>query len=132
MSMRLSELTGRQKAAILLIALGPDVSARVFKHLREDEIEDLTLEIAAMQRVEPEHKDAVMVEFQELCLASEYISKVESSMRRSLEKALGSDRAHEVIARLTASLQVRPFDLLAKRPESAAGSFKTNIRKQLH
>ncbi|MDF2683094.1 MAG: flagellar motor switch protein FliG, partial [Brevibacillus sp.] len=32
------ELTGRQKAAILLISLGPEISAQVFKHLREDEI----------------------------------------------------------------------------------------------
>lgn len=48
MSMRFSDLTGKQKAAILLITLGPDVSARVFRHLREEEIEDLTLEIAAL------------------------------------------------------------------------------------
>lgn len=131
MSMRLSELTGRQKAAILLIALGPDVSARVFKHLREDEIEDLTLEIAAMQRVEPEHKDAVMVEFQELCLASEYISQggIEYA-KEVLEKALGSDRAHEVIARLTASLQVRPFDFARKADPSQLLGFIQNEHPQ--
>lgn len=41
-----NELTNKQKAAILLIALGPEISAQVFKHLREDEIEKLTLEIA--------------------------------------------------------------------------------------
>lgn len=131
MSMRLSELTGRQKAAILLIALGPDVSARVFKNLREDEIEDLTLEIAAMQRVEPEHKDAVMVEFQELCLASEYISQggIEYA-KEVLEKALGSDRAHEVIARLTASLQVRPFDFARKADPSQLLGFIQNEHPQ--
>lgn len=131
MSMRLSELTGRQKAAILLIALGPDVSARVFKNLREDEIEDLTLEIAAMQRVEPEHKDAVMVEFHELCLASEYISQggIEYA-KEVLEKALGSDRAHEVIARLTASLQVRPFDFARKADPSQLLGFIQNEHPQ--
>ena len=49
MAMNFSELTGKQKAAILMITLGPDVFAKVFRHLREEEIEDLTLEIAAPQ-----------------------------------------------------------------------------------
>ena len=45
------EITGVQKAAILLIALGPDKSSNVFKHLKEDEIEQLTLEIANTRSV---------------------------------------------------------------------------------
>ena len=57
-----SELTGRQKAAVLMIALGPEVSSRVLKHLREDEIEDLTVEIAGMRRF-PDVKDMVLEEF---------------------------------------------------------------------
>ena len=43
-------LTGRQKAAIFLISLGPDVSAEIMKHLREDEVETLTFEIARQER----------------------------------------------------------------------------------
>jgi len=50
------KLSGREKAAILLIALGPDSSAQVFKHLREEDIEDLTLQIASMGKIEPETK----------------------------------------------------------------------------
>ena len=53
------EITGVQKAAILLIALGPDKSSNVFKHLKEDEIEQLTLEIANTRSVSPAMKDAV-------------------------------------------------------------------------
>ncbi|MBW4841083.1 MAG: flagellar motor switch protein FliG, partial [Paenibacillaceae bacterium] len=44
-------LSGKQKAAILLITLGPEVSAQIFKHLRDDEIEQLTLEIANVRKV---------------------------------------------------------------------------------
>ncbi|NMB26159.1 MAG: flagellar motor switch protein FliG [Firmicutes bacterium] len=131
MSMRISDLTGRQKAAVLLISLGPDVSAKVFKHLREDEIEDLTFEIAAMRRVEPEHKDRILAEFHELCLASEYMSQggIEYA-KEVLEKALGTDRAHEVIARLTASLQVRPFDFARKADPGQLLSFIQNEHPQ--
>lgn len=46
-----NEMTGKQKAAILLIALGPDISAQIFKHLREEDIEKITLEIANQRRV---------------------------------------------------------------------------------
>ena len=131
MSMRLSELTGKQKAAILLISLGPDISAKVFKHLRDDEIEDLTFEIAAMRRVEPEHKDGILAEFYDLCLASEYLSQggIEYA-KEVLERALGDERAHEVIARLTASLQVRPFDFARKADPGQLLSFIQNEHPQ--
>ena len=51
-----NELTPKQKAAILLISLGPEVSSQVFRHLREDEIEKLTLEIASQRKVTQEQK----------------------------------------------------------------------------
>ncbi|HEY8486994.1 MAG TPA: flagellar motor switch protein FliG, partial [Limnochordales bacterium] len=104
-------MTGKQKAAILLIALGPEVSSQVFKHLREEEIEELTFQIAAVHRVHPEEIERVMQEFREMMLAQQYISQggIEYA-RELLEKALGPQRATEIIKRLTASLQVRPFD----------------------
>ena len=129
--MRLPELTGRQKAAILMITLGPDVSAKVFRHLREEEIEDLTLEIAALPKVEPEFKDTVLSEFYELALASEYISQggIEYA-KEILEKALGAERANEVISRLTASLQLRPFDFARKADPGQLLNFIQNEHPQ--
>ncbi|NLY52513.1 MAG: flagellar motor switch protein FliG [Firmicutes bacterium] len=131
MAMNFSELTGKQKAAILMITLGPDISAKVFRHLREDEIEDLTLEIAALPKVEPEFKDMVLSEFYDLCLASEYISQggIEYA-KEILEKALGPERAHEVISRLTASLQVRPFDFARKADPGQLLNFIQNEHPQ--
>ena len=55
-----NELTPKQKAAILLISLGPEVSSQVFRHLREDEIEKLTLEIASQRKVTQEQKEKVL------------------------------------------------------------------------
>src|SRR5690554_3356039 len=116
---RVSELTGRQKAAVLMIALGPEVSAGVLKHLREDEIEDLTVEIAGMRRVFPEVKDKVLEEFSEMYQANEFISQGGVDYAREvLSKALGENRAEAILDRLTSSLQVRPFDF-ARRTDAA-------------
>ena len=68
-------ISGREKAAVLLISLGPEYSAQIFKHLNDEEIEELTLEIANMRKVPPEEKDKVLNEFYEICLAQEYISE---------------------------------------------------------
>ena len=75
------DLNGRQKAAIFLISLGSELSSEIFKHLREDEIETLTFEIARTDNVEPELKEAVLMEFQELMMASEFIKIGRASCR---------------------------------------------------
>ncbi|MFZ5352085.1 MAG: flagellar motor switch protein FliG [Bacillota bacterium] len=108
-------LSGRQKAAVLLITLGPEKSAQIFKHLKDEDIEQLTLEIANMRTVTPEEKENVLQEFYQICLAQEYISEGGISYAKDiLERALGNQKAVDVINRLTASLQVRPFDFVRK------------------
>ncbi|HRS02921.1 MAG TPA: flagellar motor switch protein FliG [Treponema sp.] len=109
------ELTGRQKAAIFLVTIGSEISAEIFKHLREDEIETLTFEIARLETIEPEQKDAILMEFQELMMASEFITTGGIDYARELlEKSLGSQKAIDIINRLTSSLQVRPFDFIRR------------------
>ena len=118
------ELSGVQKAAILLISLGPEKSANVFKHLKEDEIETLTLEIANTRNVPPDLKEAVLEEFYEICLAQQYIAEGGIGYAKELlDKALGEDRAKDVIGRLTASLQVRPFEFVRKADPSQLLNF---------
>ena len=119
-----SDISGLQKAAILLITLGPDKSANVFKHLKEDEIEQLTLEIANTRSVSPATKDAVLDEFYEVCLAQQYIAEGGITYAKDLlEKALGEERARDVIGKLTASLQVRPFEFVRKTDASQLLNF---------
>ena len=60
------KISGLQKASILLIALGPEKSATIFKHLKEDEIEELTLEIANTRSITPQIKEEVIDEFYEV------------------------------------------------------------------
>ncbi|PXW92533.1 flagellar motor switch protein FliG [Streptohalobacillus salinus] len=112
---RQQELTGRQKAAILLISLGPDVSAQVYKHLTAEEIEKLTLEISSVKKVEGNQKEEILEQFHQLALAQDYIAQGGIGYARTvLEKAVGSDAAQEIIGRLTSSLQVKPFDFARK------------------
>ena len=109
------EMMGGQKAAVLLIALGPEMSANIFKHLKDDEIEELTLEIANTRSVSAAKKEEVLDEFYEVCLAQQYIAEGGITYAKDLlEKALGPDKARDVIGKLTASLQVRPFEFVKK------------------
>lgn len=124
-------LTGRQKAAILLISLGPEVSAQIFKHLRDEEIEQLTLEIANVRKVDNSEKDAILAEFHQICLAQEFISQGGIAYAKEiLEKALGSQKAFDIINRLTATLQVRPFDFARKADPAQILNFIQNENSQ--
>ena len=117
-------INGLQKAAILLIALGPEKSASVFKHLKEDEIEELTLEIANTRSVTPQLKEDVINEFYQICLAQQYIAEGGISYAKELlEKSFGSDKARDVIGKLTSSLQVKPFEFVRKTDASQLLSF---------
>lgn len=110
-----NSITGLQKAAILLIVLGPERSSKIFKHLKEEEIEELTLEIANTRSITPQVKESIIDEFYEICLAQQYIAEGGIGYARELlEKALGSDKALDVIGKLTASLQVKPFEFVRK------------------
>ena len=119
-----NEISGIQKAAILLISLGPERSASIFKHLKEEEIETMTLEIANTRSISPATKDQVLDEFYEICLAQQYIAEGGIAYAKELlEKALGPDKAKDVIGKLTASLQVRPFEFVRKTDASQLLNF---------
>ena len=108
-------MSGVQKAAILLIALGPERSAMIFKHLKEEEIEELTLEIANTRSVTPQIKEEVIEEFYQVCLAQQYIAEGGINYAKELlEKSFGNEKAVDVITKLTASLQVKPFEFVRK------------------
>ena len=116
--------SGVQKAAILLIALGPEKAATIFKHLKEEEIEELTLEIANTRSVSPQTKEDIMKEFYQICLAQQYIAEGGIGYAKELlEKALGAEAAQSVIMKLTASLQVRPFEFVRKTDPSQLLNF---------
>lgn len=107
------QLTGRRKAAVLLVMLGPEKAASVLKHLDESDVEQLTIEIANIGKVTDEEKRQVLSEFQEIARAREMITQggIEYA-KEILQKAFGPEKAMKIIERLVSNLQVKPFDFL--------------------
>jgi flagellar motor switch protein FliG len=125
------KLTGRKKAAILLVSLGKEGAAEVFKHLSNDMIEQLTVEMAKTSAVEPEHTEFVMEEFIEASAARGYLA--EGGMRYArevLERAVGIQRAGEIMNRLSAVIETSPFDYLRATPPDQIAAFLRNEHPQ--
>lgn len=126
-----NSLSGREKAAILLIAIGPEKSAEIFKNLSDSEMEELTLEIANMRQINPSVREGVLEEFYQICLAQEFVSEGGITYAKSvLEEAMGSQKALEVINKLTSSLQVKPFEFVRKVDPSQLLNFIQNEHPQ--
>lgn len=105
------KLTGKQKAAILLISMGKETSSKIFNYLPDEEIEQLTIAIANIHKVDAKEKEEVLKEFHEMCIAQDFLAMGGITYAQDvLESALGKDRAKQIIQRLTTQLQVKPFD----------------------
>lgn len=127
----MNDLPPKQKAAVLMISLGSDTSGDVMKHLSEEEIEQLTLEIANVQKVDSEQREEVLEEFHQMAVAQDYISQGGISYAKEvLERALGSQKAMSIIERLTSSLQVRPFEFVRKTDPNQVINFIQNEHPQ--
>ncbi|MDR3231615.1 MAG: flagellar motor switch protein FliG [Synergistaceae bacterium] len=108
-----SNVSSREKIAVLMVALGNDIAADVYKQLDDATIELITLEIANLRKITPELKLEVMKEAQEVLMAREFMARGGVEYARDvLERALGPERAQNLLTRITASLQVRPFDFM--------------------
>lgn len=118
------ELDGRTKAAVLLACLGPQAASRVMSVMQEEEIEQLTLDLASLGTVDPQTREAVMEEFHSMLTANRYVTQGGVDIARTiLETALGPERALEILTRLQGSLQEVPFEFLKKADPSQIVSF---------
>ncbi|MCM3739049.1 flagellar motor switch protein FliG [Oceanobacillus luteolus] len=125
------KLSGKQKAAILLVSLGPDVSAQVYKHLTDEEIEKLSLEISSVKKVDSVMKDEIIEQFHQIAVAQDFITQGGIGYAKTvLEKAFGKQEAASIINRLTSSLQVRPFDFARKADPQQVLNFIQNEHPQ--
>ncbi|MDR1378962.1 MAG: flagellar motor switch protein FliG [Synergistaceae bacterium] len=108
-----SNVSNREKIAVLMVALGNDIAAEVYKLLDDTAIELITLEIANLRKITSDLKLEVMKEAQEVLMAREFMARGGVEYARDvLERALGPERAQNLLTRITASLQVRPFDFM--------------------
>lgn len=108
-------ISGKRKAAILLLTLGPEKAAKVLRNMDESEIEELTLELANVGKISDEERKEVLKEFGDLVKAKDFITEGGVAYAKEiLEKALGPDKALEIIDRLTSNLQVKPFEFIKR------------------
>ncbi|MGH2897499.1 MAG: flagellar motor switch protein FliG [Solirubrobacteraceae bacterium] len=128
---RASRLAGRQKAAVLLVSLGSERAAEIFRHLKDDEIEALSLDMAKLHQVPADVSGEVWGEMVETCLAEAYLAEggVEFA-REVLERAVGPERAREIVGRLTVAIERRPFEFLRRTPPEQIHAFIRNEAPQ--
>lgn len=124
-------VTGRLKAAVLLIALGPDRASEVFKHLHYDEIEALSLEMAKLQHIDADLTAEVMEELAATVTAYESLAAGGVDYAREvLERAIGAERAAEILGRLSSVIEMRPFEFLRRTAPEQIVAFLRNEAPQ--
>lgn len=108
-------LTTKRKAAAVIIALGSEYASSIYKHLRQEEVEQLTMEISTIKDLSPESMEEIIEEFYNLCLAQKYFSEGGIDYAKEiLHKAFGMQNANQLIDKITKSLKTRAFDFLKK------------------
>jgi flagellar motor switch protein FliG len=126
-----ANLSGVQKAAALLVAIGEERASEIVRHLGETEVEALSLEIAKARKVPAELCKDIVSEAVESVMAEEYIADGGVDFARSvLERSLGSTRADEIIGRLAATIERRPFEFLRRTPAEQIHVFLRNEAPQ--
>jgi flagellar motor switch protein FliG len=124
-------LRGIQKASVLLVALGEERAAEIFRHLGQGEVEALSLEIAKAPKVPSEVCNDVVTEAVESVLAEDYMAEGGVDYARTLlQKSLGGARAEEIISRLAATIERRPFEFLRRTPPEQIHVFLKNESPQ--
>ncbi|MEX2196710.1 MAG: flagellar motor switch protein FliG [Thermoleophilaceae bacterium] len=125
------KLEGRKKSAVLLVSLGPEKAAEIFRHLREEEIEELSLEMAKLREVPSETVDSIYEEVIENAAAYSYFAEGGVAYAKDvLERSLGPERAQEIIGRLSAVIEMRPFEFLRRTPPEQIHAFLRNEAPQ--
>ena len=110
-----SRLTPLQKAAAVIITLGSENASKIYKHLREDEVERLSVEIAKFDHISPDEIREIVEDFYGLCITKKVISEGGIDYARDvLEKAFGPKQAQSFMERVTRSLQTRAFEFVRK------------------
>jgi len=126
-----ASLKGIEKAAVLLVAIGEERASEIFRHLGDSEVEALSLEIAKSRKVPTHISRDVIGEAVETVLAEEYIAEGGVDYARSiLERSLGAARAEELIGRLSATIERRPFEFLRRTPPEQIHVFLRNEAPQ--
>jgi flagellar motor switch protein FliG len=119
-----SDLTGTQKAAVFLVAVGKERAAEVLKTMREAEVADVMAEIARLTDIDAAMVDSVLEEFQVTAEARSFIAQGGVEYARGvLDASLGEEKAAEIFDRLSHTFVTAPFEFLRKADPRQVLSF---------
>jgi flagellar motor switch protein FliG len=128
---QLDRMSGVQKAAALLVAVGEQRASELVRHLGDAEVEALSLEIAKARKIPDDVCRDVVTEAVDSVMAGEFIAEGGVDFARSvLERSLGSHRAEEIVGRLSATIERRPFEFLRRTPAEQIHVFLRNEAPQ--
>ena len=131
MAEKVGEMSGLRKAAVLLVKLSKEDSARVLSQLRETEVEELSTEIARLGLVDAEVGNEVLTEFHTMAKLQQRGGQGGMELARELLKAsLGEDRAREIVDRLALVVTYVPFSSLGRADPRQLVSFLQNEHPQ--
>jgi flagellar motor switch protein FliG len=126
-------LPGIRKAAILMVMIGHEASSAILRELDEDEVQDISREIARVQALTSEETEGVLEEFYQMSAAHDYVIKggIEYA-RKILNNAFGPDQARKIFDRLmkTLSTDAVNFDALQKTDPQQLAKFIHNEHPQ--
>jgi len=112
---RSGEMKGVDKAAALLVTLGTEVAAQIFRYLDEDEIEKISLRISSLKKITPEMRANAFREAYNYILAREYVEQGGFEFAKAvLTQALGEEEARRILERIKRALEGNPFEFLDK------------------
>lgn len=128
----IKELTQKQKAALVIVAMGSDRASKIYKYLNEVDIEDITYEVARLGKTTNQQVEDTLDEFYKLCLTHKMMTDGGLDYARSvLEKAFGDTTAKNLLDKVSKTLASKPFNFFSKGDPKALLSLLQNERPQV-
>lgn len=125
-------MTGLQKAAAVIVALGADKASLIYQHMDPEDVEQVTLEVARLGFLSMDVSEAVLTEFYQMCMMNKAVSEGGLEYARSvLEKAFGNATAATLLSKITKSLKSREFAFLNKANYKDLFAILQNERPQI-
>ncbi len=122
----------KSKAALVVVSLGADRASQIYKYLNEQDIEDLTYEVAKLGRTTNSQVESTLDEFYKLCLTHKMMTDGGLDYARNvLEKAFGESTARNLLEKVSKTLQSKPFNFFMKGDPQALLSLLQNERPQV-
>lgn len=127
LNLEIQSMTATQKVAALLIVMGPATASEVLKNIRDDELlEQITLDIASLNKVSTDILNNILEEFKAIFQASNYLAAGGMDYAKELlEKAYGGEQAKKILDRLVVLMNSNPFQFFNEAdPGQLATSFQ--------